>query len=306
MGAAHRRPGYVAAVTDVAPTDVAPTDVAVTGVDCHCHVFAARGVETPAVAGAAYSPPALDVNDHAAHLAAVGCERGVLVQPSVFGADHRCLVASLRQRPRKLRGVACVPPGTPLAELDDLHAAGVRATRLQDGMPGGVPVGALNPVSDMVAPWGWHIEIWTDIRRHLDWLGDAIRRCPVPVVFDHLGGLPSDVGLEHPAMVLLTDLLADGQVWVTLSGSERLMVATAPGGGAADVAAHEDSIAARVRALADIAPDHLLWGSDWPHVGLAHAPSATQLRARLARWLPDTEVRRRVLVDNAMGRYRFD
>jgi 2-pyrone-4,6-dicarboxylate lactonase len=281
------------------------TDSGAAGVDCHCHVFAAGGVDAPAIGDAAYSPPAVDVDDHAAHLAGVGCDRGVLVQPSVFGGDHRCLVASLRRRPQHLRGVACVRPGTPPAVLDGLHAAGVRATRLQDLMPGGVAVGALNPVSDLVAPWGWHVEIWTDIRRHLDWLGDAIRRCPVPVVFDHLGAMPSDAGLDHPAMQLLTALLAEGHVWVTLSGSERLFPGPSPRA-PADRARHEEALEERVRALSEVAPGRLLWGSDWPHVGISDPPPVDELKGRLERWLPDPELRRRVLTDNALARYRFD
>lgn len=282
-------------------------------VDAHCHVFVADGVDvSPLVGGAAYSPPPVDVHDHAEQLRAAGCDRGVLVQPSAFGDDHRCLLAALRTRPEALRGVACVGPGTSAEELAELHAAGVRGTRVQDGYPGGVPVEALVEVGEMVAPLGWHIEVWTDVRRHLDRLGDDVRRCPVPVVLDHLGYLPSDVGLDHPAMRLVLELLAEDQVWVTLSGLERLLPAgvAAEVGSAAYAAAwaeHEEAIAERVRALAAVRPQNLLWGSDWPHVGLhLPAPDGAGMRARLEGWLPDPAVQHAVLVDNPARRYGFD
>jgi len=284
--------------------------LAATGVDNHCHVFVDDAVPaTPLVGGAAYEPPQLDVDDHAAHLAAVGCDLGVLVQPSAYGQDHRCLLSALRRRPNRLRGVVCVPVGTPVGKLAEMHTVGVRGTRLQDGFPGGVPVQDLVGVGEMVASFGWHLEVWSDLRRHVGWLGDAIRRCPVPVVLDHLGYLPSDVGLDDPAVQLMLELLAEDQVWVTMSGVERLLPSGADPSAAnfADTwRRHVEAIDARARALVETRSQNLLWGSDWPHVGLRlPAPEATDARSRLNRWVADPGVRQQVLVDNAVRRYGF-
>lgn len=287
-----------------------PVGSAASGVDNHCHVFVDDALPTtPLVGGAAYEPPHVDVYAHAAHLAAVGCDLGVLVQPSAYGQDHRCLLSALGRRPDRLRGVVCVPTGTPEEQLAQMHGLGVRGTRLQDGFPGGVPVQALVEVGRMVAPFGWHLEVWSDMGRHVDWLGDAIRRCPVPVVLDHLGYLPSDVGLDAPAVKLMLELLAEDQIWVTMSGVERLL----PQG--TDPAApdfvdtwrrHLEAIDERVRALVAVRPQNLLWGSDWPHVGLrVPAPDGAEARARLDRWVPDPGLRRQILVDNAVRRYGF-
>lgn len=281
-----------------------------TGIDAHCHVFVADGVTpTAPVGGAAYRPPQVDVADHAAHLAAMGCDRGVLVQPSAYGDDHRCLLAALETRPDHLRGVACVPLGTPPDRLRLMHAAGVRGTRVQDGYPGGVPVESLVAVGEMVAPLGWHVELWTDVRRHLDWLGAAIRECPVPVVLDHLGYLPSDVGPDDAAVRLMHELLAEDQVWVALSGLERLLP---PGTGPGDPdfsevwRRHQDAVARRVRDLVRIRPQNLLWGSDWPHVGLQlPLPASDEVRARLDHWVPDAATRTQILLDNPQRRYDF-
>lgn len=258
---------------------------------------------------AAYQPPQVAVGDHATHLASMGCDRGVLVQPSAYGDDHRCLLAALRSRPDHLRGVACVPLGTSRDRLALMHAAGVRGTRVQDGYPGGVPVESLVQVGEMVAPLGWHVELWTDVRRHVGWLGTAIRECPVPVVLDHLGYLPSDAGPEHPAVRLMHELLAEDQIWVTLSGLERLLP---PGTGPEHPAwgevwrRHEEAVAGRVRRLVQIRPQNLLWGSDWPHVGVQlPVPSGAEVRARLDRWVPDTATRTQILLDNPERRYDF-
>ncbi|TWH18764.1 amidohydrolase family protein [Prauserella rugosa] len=279
-------------------------------VDVHCHVFSADGAgPTPTVLDAAYRPPRADVADHRRHLDAVRCGRGVLVQPSAYGRDHRCLLAALRSDPDRLRGVACVDPGWADEDLARMHAAGVRGTRVQDGYPGGVPVESLVEVGRKVAPLGWHVEVWTDVRRHVSWFGDAVRRCPVPVVVDHLGYVPSDVGTGDPAVRLLLDLLADGEIWMTLSGLDRLLPGSgAPGDPGFDETwrRHEDAVTERVRAFVDARPEQVLWGSDWPHVGLRlPAPDSARIRARLDRWVPDPDLRRRILVDNAVRRYDF-
>lgn len=45
----------------------------------------------------------------------------------------------------------------------------------------------LEAVAARVAPYGWHIEI--NIAKSADWveLEPRLKRCPVPLVFDHLG-----------------------------------------------------------------------------------------------------------------------
>jgi predicted TIM-barrel fold metal-dependent hydrolase len=104
---------------------------------------------------------------------------------------------------------------------------------------------------------------------------------------------------------------------VTLSGLERLLPQPVGGPEPTEPASrsagsdgawqrHEVAVAERVRAFAEARPDNLLWGSDWPHVGLEMtAPAAEETIARLERWLPDEGLRRQVLVDNAVRRYDF-
>ncbi|MGY2075433.1 amidohydrolase family protein [Blastococcus sp. SYSU DS0828] len=61
-----------------------------------------------------------------------------------------------------------------------------------------------------------------------------------------------------------------------------------------------------VRALLEVRPQNLLWGTDWPHVNLQlPRPDAAGLRERLDRWVPDPAVRHAVLVDSPARRYGF-
>jgi 2-pyrone-4,6-dicarboxylate lactonase len=69
---------------------------------------------------------------------------------------------------------------------------------------------------------------------------------------------------------------------------------------------HEAAVAERVQAFAGARPENLLWGSDWPHVGLQlPAPASAETLARLRRWLPDQALQQQILVDNPERRYDF-
>lgn len=265
--------------------------------DCHAHVL--RSDVPSSVAGARYDAYDAPVARYLELLNELGLERGVLVNPSTYGSDHRVLFDALRAAPDRLRGVAVVPPDCGTAELTDLHDAGVRGCRIQDRFPGGVDVLALPRLARRVAPLGWHIEIWTDLRDHLDWLPRAVAHSPAPVVFDHLAHLPADVGIHDRPMRELVSMARDGAAWVTLSGGYRL----APDATESDAARILQS---RVEAICDIAPHNVLWGSDWPHVAPpGPVPCLTDLRQVLNLWLPAEQLRQQVLVDNPARLYDF-
>jgi len=58
--------------------------------------------------------------------------------------------------------------------------------------------------------------------------------------------------------------------------------------------------------LIRLAPDRMVWGSDWPHVNLKdHMPDTGALRNLLQVWAPDPAQRHRILVDNPARLYGF-
>lgn len=259
-------------------------------VDTHAHVLDAGG---SGVAGAAYQPFAAPVTDFLAHLDALGFARGVLVNPSAYGDDHRLLLAALRAHPDRLRGVAVVPSTVDDAVLDELHEAGVRGCRVQDRMAGGLPIAELPALLPRIAERGWHVEVWTDLTEHAGVVRSAIESAIAPIVLDHLGNLPAAV----EGTGLLRELLDAGPCWVTLSGAYRL----APG---LPEEAAARLLLPRVEAVLAAAPDRVVWGSDWPYVAPpGPRPTSDDHAAVLDCWLADEDVRARVLVDNPRALY---
>jgi len=100
--------------------------------DTHLHVFGdARSypVRNP---NALYQPPRdCDFAAMKALHDAMGIDRAVLVQPTIYGTDHSLLHDVLKAAPKeKFRGVAIVDDSVSDAELARLHSAGVRSARV--------------------------------------------------------------------------------------------------------------------------------------------------------------------------------
>ena len=59
------------------------------------------------------------------------------------------------------------------------------------------------------------------------------------------------------------------------------------------------------RALIEVAPDRVLWGTDWPHPIVRHMPDDGDLVDILAEYAPDEATRTKILVENPERLYDF-
>ena len=267
--------------------------------DTHAHVCGPES-RYPYWAGRVYTPPDALPAHYRHLLATLGVERAVLVQPSVYGTDNRAMLDALAAAPAHLRAVAVVEPDITNAELERLHALGVRGVRcnivdIKEGK-GRLPMELLNALAAKVRPFGWHLEFLMHVDEFPD-LDRLLDGFPVDVVFGHLGYMKTGLGLSAPGFQGLLRLLGSGRAWAKLTGPYRISAGALP---YADVIPF-------AQALVDKAPDRVLWGSDWPHVMVKGAmPNDGDLCDLLADWVPDEGIRRRVLVDNPAKLYGFD
>jgi predicted TIM-barrel fold metal-dependent hydrolase len=279
--------------------------------DCHTHVFLdAR--EFPFDAARHYPPPPASVGQLVALHEALGIERVVLVQPSVYGADNRATLHALRQLgPQRARGVAVIDDRTPEAELDGMHAAGVRGVRVNLHFSGDdtrAATEALRRTAARVAPRGWHVQVYAPLAL-LARCADALGTLPATLVLDHHAGAQvtqTPPGVLHELLQPVLALVAGGQAYVKLSAPYR----------GSSAAGHAD-LAALTRRFLACNPERLLWGSDWPHPQPGAAPTPTELSPphdvdnaavlqRLRAWVGDEAAFKRMLVDNPQRLYDFD
>lgn len=262
--------------------------------DSHAHVVAADP-GYPLVDNRSYTPPPAPEADYLAMLDATGMARGVLVQISVYGTDNRYLLEVLSRHRNRLRGIAVVDPDIDDAALERMHALGVRGLRLNVLFGGGVGLDAMDRLAARIAPLGWHLQLLLDARQ-LPELLPRIRNLPVPVVVDHMGHMPAELGVAHPGFDALLSLVRDHDGWAKLSGAYRID----NGPAYADAARFAE-------ALIDAAPEQLVYGSDWPHVGQTDAsmPDTGRMRNLIGEWAADETLRHKILVDNPARLYDF-
>ncbi len=227
--------------------------------DCHMHVIGPLD-RFPLAAERAYNVPEAPLEGHERMKRRAGLERTVLVQASGHGFDNRAMLAALAQLGERGRAVAVVPPDSASKELENLHAAGVRGVRLNlvtlASRHGGDRAQAVRDYERLLAPLGWHLQIFADART-LQALETTLRRCRVDVVIDHMGLPDAAAGLGQPGFQALLRLMKEEHVWAKLAGADRI---TRSSGRLRDAVPF-------MRALADAAPERLVWGSDWPHIG---------------------------------------
>ncbi|MGF1608736.1 MAG: amidohydrolase family protein [Kiloniellales bacterium] len=270
--------------------------------DCHNHVFgpAARFPYSPE---RLYTPPDAPLDDFLRMLGILGIERAVIVQPSVYGSDNGCTEDAIARMAGRARGVAVVDPGIGAHELKRLDAAGFRGLRFNLIHTGGsTSLDALESLAAKAASIDWHAQIYLrggilpDIEARLQAL-------PVPLVIDHLGHMDENQGTEQLGFRSLLRLVEAGRTWVKLC-PYRFDYSGFPYPKAQPFA----------RALAAVAPQRLVWGTDWPHPDIGGPgpeargpmPNDGDLLDALGVWFEDEALIRRILVDNPADLYRFD
>jgi predicted TIM-barrel fold metal-dependent hydrolase len=283
-------------------------DIPADACDCHMHVFGELD-RFPGVAGHSYAPRPAPIDDWKRAFMAFGIQRLVVVQPSCYGTDNRCLLETLIALDGRARGVVDIDSSISERGLMELHYAGVRGVRVNARS-----VGARDPVvlskriaaiAERISPYGWHVQIYAE-SAVITAIADVLRDAPCPIVLDHMGG----AHVEQTAVDLriLCTLLREGNCWVKLSGAYRV---------SEQCEKFTDSIQI-ARTLLDSNSERIVWGSDWPHTA-EHAgrpqdkPSQiafrdideTSLLGLLAEQCGDAATFTRVLVKNAAALYQF-
>jgi 2-pyrone-4,6-dicarboxylate lactonase len=225
--------------------------------DSHVHVF--QPDRFPYAERRNYTPGPADCAALTAHLAGLGLSRCVVVQPSVYGTDNRCLLAALEALGSEVaRGVAVVDPGTVTdAELEQLHRAGVRALRVNfesGALAPGDKLAVIRNTARRLQGTGMAVQLYVDTTtaaRAVAATGD------VPLILDHHAGFRAGVDIGGDDFHAILRALAGGNVWVKLSAPYRSGCATN------DYA----ELRRAAQAMISAAPERMVWASDWPHTG---------------------------------------
>ncbi|UFZ05774.1 amidohydrolase family protein [Bradyrhizobium ontarionense] len=264
--------------------------------DSHHHIYDARFSVSPHWRGG--RPDGATVADYRLLQKRLGVTRHVIVQPSTYGVDNRCLLDALEQFGDEARGIVVIDETTSDDELKRMDGLGVRGVRVNFLTPqswGVTTAERLVQTAKRIAPLGWHVQVLMS--------GDQIAQheavlagLPVTVVFDHLGRIPQPAGLAHPGAQAMLRVVNKGGGWIKLSepyADTKIGPPDYP----------DTSAVARACVLA--APDRVIWGSDWPHPTEKDKPDDAVLFDLLSDWAPDPAVREKILVTNPAKLFGF-
>jgi D-galactarolactone isomerase len=264
--------------------------------DCHHHIYDPRFAYMP---NAILKPPFATVADYRKLQKKLGTSRNVMIQPSTYGTDNRCVLDVLAQLGRNCRAVCVVNAKVTGGELKKLHDACVRGVRIQFGLGDPVSADEVMPLAKRIAALGWHNQCNMPPAQLVQ-MEPLLLSLPVPVIIDHLGRA---VDTKGPQYVTVRKLLDSGHGWVKLSGAYLYGGGTPPDYAGASAAA---------KAYLKSAPERCVWGSDWPHPDATKKldpvamPDDVTLLNLLAQWAPDESLRHRILVENPEKFYGFD
>jgi 2-pyrone-4,6-dicarboxylate lactonase len=269
--------------------------------DSHFHVFGPED-RYPYSSDLRYNPPNAPLEDYLEHARELGIERHVFVQPSAYGRDNRCMLDAMRVLgPERCRGIVDIAEDTPAADLERLHAAGVRGVRIN-----------VNPIKPPEP--GFSMSLMKRIRTldakcaALGWMLDFLApgwltRELIPVLRDlqssfsiaHLGMFPAMAGPQQPGFMEFVGFVRRCErCWVKLTGAYRISLE--PG--------FADTVPL-ARALIAAAPERVIWGSDYPHLSFAERVDSRRLFALLETWAPEPRVRDKILVENPRRCFGF-
>ncbi len=272
-------------------------------VDAHCHVFG-PGTEFPYAPERKYTPCDASKRQLYALRDHLGFARNVVVQATCHGADNRAMVDALVHSDGRARGVATVRRSVTDAELESLHAAGVRAVRFNflKRLVDFTPREELLEIAGRIAPLGWHVVVYFEAA-DLGELWDFFTTLPTTVVVDHMGRPDVKEPVDGPQFQRFVRLMREHpNVWSKVSCPERLTLSGPPALNG-ERNAYRDVVPFG-RCLVETFPDRVLWGTDWPHPNLKdHMPDDGLLVDFIPHVAPSAAAQRRLLVDNPMRLY---
>jgi 2-pyrone-4,6-dicarboxylate lactonase len=262
--------------------------------DCHAHLFGPQ-TKYRYASNRRYTPPDATLDDYIGTLKTIGVERAVLVQPSVYMTDNSVILDALAEKRFPLRAVVAVTDEVSDEELERMHALGVRGVRINFRNPNGPTPDMAPRIAEKISQLGWHLQLHISGTEFASAI-PLFEKLGVDIVLDHIVQVPVAEGLASPAFEAIRSFVRSGRCWIKLSAPMRMSREEYP----------YSDVTPFVQALVETAPGRMLWGTDWPHTTLTNKmPNDGDLVDLLSAWIPNSQKRKQVLVENPARLYGF-
>jgi D-galactarolactone isomerase len=260
--------------------------------DTHMHVYEPGYAIAPTAVSKPHDAPTAEYLKVRKNL---GIAHTVVVQPSAYGRDNSCTLAAMKTMGPDSRGIAVCDESVTDAELERLHAGGIRGLRFFYFPGGFLTWSSLEKLTPRVQSLGWHVIVQFDGREFPE-REATLKRLPGTVIIDHVGKFIEPVTPDHASFKAFLRVVDTGRFYVKLSAPYEVSKVGPP---------KYDDVGALAKALVKAAPERMLWASNWPYVATPKEkiPKDAWMLDMLLDWVPDEATRKKVLVDNPARLY---
>jgi 2-pyrone-4,6-dicarboxylate lactonase len=264
--------------------------------DTHLHIYGPFD-RYPLVAERNYDPdPHSTLEDYLRVHRALGLERAVIVTGSGNGSNNQITLDALQRMKGSFKGLALLDPAITDTELSKLKEVGFTGFRIKANGRGGLALEDTKRMIARTAGFGWHIEFMSQSMAEVIGAVPFLNSLKAPYVFDHVAHAePHQNKNDREFGELLAILKNEEHAWINLYSFYQLSNAGPPD--------YSDMLAV-VGAIVEARPDHVVWGSNWPHGGIAvPMPNDADLLDFLLAAAPKETIRKQILADNPARLY---
>jgi len=267
--------------------------------DTHLHIYGPFD-RYPLVAERNYDPdPHSTLDEYLKVHSALGLERAVIVTGSGNGTNNQITLDALERMRGSFKGLALLDPAITDAELSKLKESGFAGFRIKANGRGGLSFEDTKRMVARSAGFGWHIEFMSQSMAEVIGAVSFLNSLNVPYVFDHVAHAePHQNNDDREFRELLAIFKNEEHAWINLYSFYQLSESGPPD--------YSDMVDV-VRLILETRPDRVIWGSNWPHGGIAvPMPNDGDLLDFLLAAAPDDTIRKQILVDNPAKLYGWE
>ena len=264
--------------------------------DTHCHVFGPHD-QFPYHRNSTYHPPEAPKNKLFQLHNFLGIERGVIVQASCHGTDNTAMLDAISYNKKNYRGVCIADDSFSESDFKDLHDGGVRGVRFNfvTHLGGSPDLNTVLNVIKKIKTLNWHLVVHVNAEDIIKF-ENFFLKLDIEIIIDHMGRIPTSLGINQKAFSILKSFLKLENWWVKICGAERISSGGPP---------FYDAIPFG-QELLYVAPERVLWGTDWPHPNIKKfMPNDGDLVDLVPLLTRDEELQKKILVDNPCRLYNF-
>ena len=226
----------------------------------------------------------------------LGLERAVIVTGSANGTNNRVTLDALARMQGTFKGLALLDPAITDTELFHLKENGFTGFRVKANGRGGLSLEETKKMAARAQDLSWHVEFMSQSTAEVLATVPFLKKLKMPYVFDHVAYADPGMTVEDSKLKeLLRILEAEEHAWINLYSFYQLSKEGPPN--------YTDMVPV-AQAIIDARPDHVIWGSNWPHGAISvPTPNDADLLDFLLDAAPDEQMRKLILSDNPARLY---